>query len=334
VNYESKISPRLAREAADASMIDRTRLVLSISALLTVFIDPAGVDGVTSFTWIVLSGYTVHSFILYILPQIDRPFLKSMLVHWLDISWYALIVFFTGGANSSFFLFFFFVILASSFRWGFDQGARVTLASSALFVLTSLASTTTEVDIHRLLLRTTFVLALGYMIAYWGGAEVAQKHRLALLRDVSRLSNPRFGVDHTIAAVLEKTRAFFQASSCILVLRDNESETWTMRTAMERNASRSIKAEPISAHAASSLMAFTREQIVLYSRTLFSTVRGGGECLIYNPAPECWASCTGESGESLAELLEARSFITAPVSLRRGDGRIYVVSSAKVTPCF
>ncbi|MFD2270613.1 hypothetical protein ACFS07_04395 [Undibacterium arcticum] len=68
----------------------------------------------------------------------------------------------------------------------------------------------TEAEISRLLLRTTFLLALGYMIAYWGGSEVAQKkRRLALLRDVSQLSNPRFGVDHTIASVLEKDAGVF-----------------------------------------------------------------------------------------------------------------------------
>jgi signal transduction histidine kinase len=326
VNYESELSPPLVGEAADASMIDRTRLVLSISALLTVFVDPAIVDGVTGITWIVFFGYALHSLVLYILSQLDQRFLRSTLVHWLDVGWYALIVFFTGGGNSFFFVFFFFVILASSFRWGFQEGARVTLASSALFTLTGLVSVT-EVEISRLLLRTTFVLALGYMIAYWGGSEVAQKRRLALLRDISRLSNPRFGVDHTIASVLEKTRTFFTASSCILVKRDSESATWSLRTAMEDNAERSIKAERISAEAAAPLMAFPQEQIVIYNRGPWPAFAGLGECLMYDQKQPRWMRRIDESGDSLAELLEARSFITVPLSLRKGEGRIYVMSS-------
>jgi signal transduction histidine kinase len=326
VNYESEMSSRLVREAADASMVDRTRLVLSVSALLTVFIDPEVVDGITAFTWLVFGGYVLHSLVLYILPTLDQPFLKSTLVHWLDVGWYTLIVFFTGGSNSSFFLFFFFGILASSFRWGFEEGARVTLASSVLFALIGLISGS-EIEISRLLLRTTFVLALGYMIAYWGGSEVAQKRRLALLRDVSRLSNPRFGVDHTIASVLEKTRVFFRASSCILVMRDNESAIWSLRTVMEDNARRSIKAERISADAAAPLMAFSQEQIVVYTRSPWPALRRTGECLAYEHTQANWTSCIGEPVESLAELLEARSFITAPLSLRKGEGRMYVVSS-------
>ena len=39
-----------------------------------------------------------------------------------------------------------------AFRWGFDEGARVTLASVALFAACGLGSTT-EQDLPRLLLR-------------------------------------------------------------------------------------------------------------------------------------------------------------------------------------
>lgn len=326
MNYDSEISSRLARDAADATMVGRMRLVLSTSALLTIFIDPQGINELTSFAPLVFCGYILHSVVLYILSQLDRPFLQSKVIHWLDVGWYALIVFFTGGSNSFFFLFFFFAILTTSFRWGFEEGARVTLASSALFVVTGLVSVT-ETEIPRLLLRTTFMLALGYMIAYWGESDVAQKRRLTLLRDVSQLSNPRFGVDRTIASVLEQTRAFFKASSCILVKWDTESATWSLRTAMEDHAGRAINAEPISAEAAAPLMAFPQEQIVVYNRPLWPALPRTGGSRTLDTAQVRWTRRVGEPGESLAELLEARSFISAPLSLIKGEGRIYVVSS-------
>ena len=127
------------------------------------------------------------------------------MIHWLDICWYALIVLLTDGVHSPFFLFFFFAILTSSFRWGFEEGARVTLASVALFAACGMGSATSE-DLPRLLLRSTFILALGYMIIYWGRSKVELKRRLALLRAVSRLSNPRFGVDHTVTGSEARTR--------------------------------------------------------------------------------------------------------------------------------
>lgn len=327
MNHENEISARHARDAADASMVGRMRLVLSVSALLTVFIDPKGAGELMSFTWLVFCGYALHSVVLYILSQLDQPFLQSKLIHWLDVGWYALIVLFTGGESSFFYLFFFFAILTASFRWGFEEGARVTLASSALFAIIGLISVT-DAEIPRLLLRATFVLALGYMIAYWGGSDVAQKRRLALLRDVSQLSNPRFGVDHTIASVLENTRAFFKASSCILVMRDTESASWTLRTAMEDNPGRSINAERISAEAASPLMVFPQEQIVVYNRPLWPALaRTGGSSTLGGNAQVKWIKSVGEPGDGLAELLEACSFISAPLSLRKGEGRMYVISS-------
>mgnify|MGYP002138948710 CR=1 FL=1 len=65
----------------------------------------------------------------------------------------------------------------------FEEGARVTLASAGLFAATALFGET-DAELSRLLLRATFLLALGYMIAYWGGSAITQRSHLALLRDV------------------------------------------------------------------------------------------------------------------------------------------------------
>lgn len=325
MNYENEINAQMARDAAaDTSMVGRMRLVLSSSALLTAFIDPDGIGKLTSFTWLIFCAYTLHSIVLTILSQLDQRFSQSKLIPWLDIFWYALIVFFTGGANSFFSLFFFFAILTASFRWGFEEGARVTLASAGLFATTALVAES-EAEISRLLLRATFLLALGYMIAHWGGSEVAQKRRLALLRDVSQLSNPRFGVDHTIASVLEKTRAFFKGRSCILVMRDHESGTWSLRTA--GYAGQSIDAERISAEAAAPLMAFPKQQIVVYTAPLWPALPWTGGSRTFDNTQFRWIKHAAEPGERLAELLEARSFISAPLPLRKGEGRIYVVAA-------
>ena len=46
--------------------------------------------------------------------------------------------------------------------------------------------------------------------------------RLALLQQVAQLSNPRFGIDQSLAGVLARVRGFFQADCCLLVLRDQK----------------------------------------------------------------------------------------------------------------
>lgn len=323
-NKKESISTAAAA-AADTQMVDWMRLVLAISMLAAVFIDPSGLSGVNDFTWLVFSGYVFHSFAVYIYSRLNQSSLQSKLLHWLDVFWCVLIVFYTGGANSFFFLWFFFAILTSSFRWGFEEGARVTIASAVLFVASGLGLATVE-DISRLLLRATFLLAFGYMCSYWGGAKVALKRRLALLRDVSHLSNPRFGVDHTLTTVLENTRLFFKGGSCLLVTRDEESGIYSLRTVKEGHAKQSICAEPISAEAALPLMALSQDHIVVYTRPLWSSMALLGRSETYDTASNRWINCDGKASERLAELLGTRSFISAPLSLRKGECRIYVLS--------
>src|SRR5690606_30929669 len=128
----------------------------------------------------------------------------------------------TGGIDSIFFLFFLFAILTVSFRYGLEQGTRVTVASSVLFAACVLLPGN-DLDLPRLLMRTAFLLGFGYMSAHWGESRVRNAKRLALLREVGRLSNPRFGVECTIDRALQSVREFFGADAALLVLRDTES---------------------------------------------------------------------------------------------------------------
>lgn len=219
----------VASDSADSRMVGRMRLLLAVSALLAVLIDPAGVSSVEQSVWPVFLAYVIYSLAVYFSSQVWTTLIPSRLVHWMDAIWYALIMSMTGDVNSFFFLFFLFAILTASFRWGFEEGARITLFSVALFVACALRSSS-DGDLPRLLLRTTFLLSIGYMCVFWGASKVVLNRQIALLRDVSRISNPRFGVDQTITAVLEKTRAFFGASSCMLVLQDDEHANSSLRT--------------------------------------------------------------------------------------------------------
>ncbi|HWW07258.1 sensor histidine kinase [Collimonas sp.] len=243
----------------------------------------------------------------------------------MDVCWYALIVLFTGGVSSFFFLFFFFAILTSSFRWGFEEGARITVTSAILLAACGLMLDTKQ-DLPRLLLRTTFLLTFGYMSARWGESKIELKRRIALLRDVSRLSNPRFGVDHTITSVLKKTLAFFRGSSCILVIRDQDSAIDSLRTIKEGDAEQSINAVQIRAEAASRLMVFSQDQMVVYTRPVGPAMSILGGSLVYESASGSWLKRAEQTSQDMAELLETDSFISVPLSLRKGEGRIYVIS--------
>lgn len=146
-------------------LVNRMRLTLSIAVMMAVFIDPSGLSATQSFTWLVFYGYFLHSILIYVLTFIDHPLSRTVLPHRIDVLWFAMIVAFTGSVDSFFFLFFFFSILTSSFRWGYVEGAKVTIASTLLFVSCGWLLSE-EKDLSRLLLRSTFLLVLGYISVY------------------------------------------------------------------------------------------------------------------------------------------------------------------------
>ena len=312
---------------ADLTMIFGMRLLLAVTALLTLFINIEHMDVPPLPAWLALSLYVVHSAVLFLLLYVNVPVTHGRLIFWLDVLWYGLIVLCTGGGESYFFPFFFFVILTSSFQRGLDEGARITLASCLLLGLVSVVADH-ALNTPKLLLRMTFVMALGYMIAYWGGLSLLQKRRLALLREVSQQANPRFGVDHTVASILEKARVFFGASSCILVMRENGAEHWQLRTALNSGGGRPGYVSQMSEAAVAPLMGFGARQSVLYAPSLRARLRLGHALSAIERGGMRWQGLDTASGAALAELLDARSFISVSIPLRKGEGRIYVVSTS------
>ena len=192
------------------------RLVLASSAMFIVMLDPAGPRA----TYIALVLYTVYSFVIYVLSIRRSALLPQRILHWLDLLWYMPLIAVTGGSNSMFFFFLFFSILVASFGWGCIEGVRVTLVSASLFTIVGvLTLTENTLELNRFLLRPTSLLALGYMIAHWGGFEVKLKRRLGLLKDISDFSDPRFGLDQTVNRIMDRLRSFYKADSCLAVVQ-------------------------------------------------------------------------------------------------------------------
>ena len=324
------VDTRPHTDAIDLRLVNRMRLTLSISVLMAVFINPSGLSATQGFTWLVFFGYFFHSILIYVLTFINHPFSRTVSPHRIDVLWFALIVALTGGVESFFFLFFFFSILTSSFRWGFDEGAKVTIVSALLFVSCGWLLAEKD-DLSHLLLRAIFLLAIGYISVYWGESKVRLMNQLVLLREVSRLSNPRFGVSQTIANILDKTRVFFDATSCILVMQDKESGSFNLRAVKEKNARKAITDDPVNPELAALLLGQSHDHLLVYSRPV------GMLASLFHPASwaydcrdQCWTSQEENASKPLTELLDAGSFMSTPVSLRKQQGRLYVLSSGGV----
>jgi signal transduction histidine kinase len=320
----NEVSAPVASPGAEAWMVFGMRLLLAVSALLILYIGQGGIARPGEWAWLVFAAYALHSLVLLLVARSRANYWHGPVVYWIDIGWYGLMIQATGGGPSPFFSFFFFAILAASFRHGFDSGARLTLGAT-LVVTIAVMSTHDQVRAHLLLLRATFVLALGYMIAFWGGLSVDQRRRLALLRDVSRLSNPRFGVQHTLDSLIQKVLRFYGARTCVLLMQDGEE--WTLTTAHHPSSGRAIGRLSADGAAVQPLLDLGEGATILYrSRSRFLPARGA-RALRLAAGEQVWRACGDDACSAIADLLDTDCFISAALPLRKGSGRIFITGA-------
>jgi signal transduction histidine kinase len=319
-----------ALESVDDQMICLMRLILALSALLIIYIDPSEPDRFVAITYGALLIYSLYSAVLYYLSVRRSQRLPNSIAHWVDVGCFLILVALSSGTSSIFFFFFFFAILVASFRWGFTAGFRVTLASALLFTLVGFATAPAGpgFELNRFLLRPIYLLVLGYMIAFWGGREIRLKQRLRLLKEMTTLSNPRFGVGHTIGSMLKNLQAFYEAGSCLLIMDDparNEARLFRL----ERNQlAESVRAEVIPQQLTHLLLSLSEDLAIIYQgKQRLHWFRDSSDYALNLKGKDVDPAEWQRASRSLAAKLEIESFISVPLYYRgKAIGRLYLTA--------
>ncbi len=326
-NAAPAASTRIAAPDAEASMVFGMRLLLSLSMLLALYVQPGSLVQGGHWSILVFVVYALHSIVLLCVARSRAGFWHGPVIYWVDIGWYGLMLWASGGLPSPFFSLFIFAILTASFRHGFDAGARLTLGATFVIVLAVLGSHGFK-SLHILLLRATFILALGYMIAFWGGLAVDQRRRLAMLRDVSRLSNPRFGVQHTLDSLMGKILRFYGGTTCVLLMQDSQGN-WTLNTVHHP-----ATGHPISRHQVHEATALPLLELggttVLYRGGARWSLPGHGRATGLDAGARNWHDIDPAACACIADLLDTTWFISAPLPLLKGAGRIFVTANDRL----
>ena len=317
----------LTPESVDYKMVCLMRIVLSLSALVIIYIDPLEPDRYVAATYTALTLYIIYSAALYFLWTRHKAALEGA-APWVDVGCYLVLVSLSSGTNSIFFFFFFFAILVASFRQGFRAGLVMAVVSAVSFTFVGFVTSPTlrQLEWNRFLLRPIYLLVLGYMVAYWGGSEIKLKRQLNLLREVTDLANPRFGIAHTLGSVMKRLRAFYDADDCILVWSDERAgEHYLMESG--RDASEEpLRVERIPEPLAQLLSPLPENLSVIYNgqrnpRQLLYT-----GCY-YTPTQPKAADDAERRAEIVALVgrLEAESLISIPARFRGHIvGRLYL----------
>jgi signal transduction histidine kinase len=313
--------------SGDAPRIAVVRCILAFSGLIIIHFDHAGTANLTMLANISLMLYCIWSAILLLIVSPgSAPTLPPRYTHWGDVLFSSFLVALTQGASSIFVLLFLFAILAASFSRGFREGLLVTGASTVLFGLVGVwFALETELELDQILVRPVYLLALGYMIAYWGGNEIDQRRRLGILQLINNNHwNPRFGYDHAIAINLERMLYFFEAKSCVLILkRANSAATYAYYYAAQNTPGQATLPNELNEAAAKSFLGLSDDIVTLYTRQPVWWERI--TAALFHKDPVVINECKG-----LADILDTHCFITAPFVQRDGDtGRVFITSGGK-----
>jgi len=328
--HPSSSTDKLSAGLADSHLIATTRLILALSAVLIVdytSVLPFQGDA----TRLVLVLYIVYSGACYLLAA-RRIRLQQWVPswsYWTDIGWFTLLLALSGGSNSIFFFGFFFAILTASFERGFRSGILATAVSAVLFGTVSFAMMNEDplFERHRILVRLLYLFVLGYLMAHWGGLKTKLKRQLRLLQAMTTLSPPRQGVSNLIASTIDQLRSFYDADTCLLILGNPDTPEYSLHRVKRDNSATPTDIEPIPAEMLQLLLALPAEHAVVSSEGLLKWRRLDHT---YDVIKHQSTAKRGDVRRTLTTLLDAKSFITAPLwHHNQTVGRLYLTAQRR-----
>lgn len=314
----------LSEQWIDLRLIAGMRVVLGTSALLVSVLGSSQPRMWSVPTDIALILYSFYSMVIYHLSVRRHPLAAQKLIPWLDLLWYLPLLFFSTGSNSIFYYFFFFSIIVASFSWGLTAGLELTLASAVICTIIAFVTAPPgrPIQLNHLLLPPIGLLTFGYIIARWGGYHTELKNRLRLLKEVTVFSNPRYGIDRTIKAILESIRDFYDAEACLLVIPGKPgAESYQMyRVTRDTTPSRSAPPD-IGREAAAQFLEPSLDHAVIYRRNRSSHTR------LFDVKAKTFSETDSTRTDKLAGMLDAQRFISMPVYYRHQPvGRMYIIN--------
>jgi signal transduction histidine kinase len=308
-----------------------SRCLLAFAALAILWIDPSGPTPRLEWTYASLAVYCVYSVIVAAASYATHWPAPHRSLHWIDLCFYAWLVAVSGGAFLFYFAFFFYSILVASFVWGSKEGVLVTLVSVALFATIGLnvSPVLTESDISGVLIRAVFLFVFGIMMADLGGYERLHKRRLRLLKEITNPWSPRFGADHVTCVNLDRLLEFYDADSCVLVLRRLKPVPhYMMYSASRDKRARAAAPSRVDEEAAGALRRLPDSLAAYYhdpEGPLWTRVRGYAA---YDFDLSAYTTSFLADCAAWANLLDTYSFVTVPYAQRDGtSGRFFVTSN-------
>ena len=210
------------------------RVIVALTSLVAVYIDPTDPAKYRHAAYLVLVGYTAWSAIVSAALR-WRPANNAFVrvIHAADVIWPSLLCIYSDGADSPFFTLYLFALLSAAFRWGLWETATTALASvgalgfeSVMLVKGPAAWRDLEsgdLEVNKFIIRCVYLLLAGLMIGYLAESEKELRSENALInRMISRI-RVDYGLSASLSSVLNGVCEVFRGEYAVMLARDINS---------------------------------------------------------------------------------------------------------------
>jgi signal transduction histidine kinase len=336
----------ISAETLDGNLTALVRLVLGLMTLLVAAVEPREDVQLDPVIVAVIVAHIAYASVAYVLVlRRSSTAATHALNYRVDAVTFVLLISITGGTDDaiSYFaiLLFLFAAMTASLGWGVGAGLRLTMITAGLFSVAMLGRAgMSNFEGSHAFLHLSYILGLGVVAARWSGHHFTLHRRLGLLRDAGALSNPRFGVDRTIGARLERLRGFYDAHTCLLVTKSAEGAGWRLRRCERDRSDGAVHEEVLPPELEDALLCLPRDTLAVYARQPFYRQWLGYGCSWYEERRmdgsfgNRQVSYSQTSPESLLARFGGRSWLSVPVySGRHCLGRLHLTGGQAFDLC-
>jgi len=145
---------------------------------------------------------------------------EQQITYWLDTLWYLAFIAMSSGPASPFSFFLSLPLLFTSLRWGYAAGMRMAVFSSSMLIIigTMYMNTGASLQMADLLLPPVGLLTLGHLMATWSNSGLALNRRLASLKEINSLFNPRHNIEQMIDRVARHLATLYPIDKYVLLI--------------------------------------------------------------------------------------------------------------------
>lgn len=181
------MEPLYSPQSRAERLIAAGRVVLAVSSLFAVWLDPAEPAKYADVAYSLLAAYVVYSAAIALLVwRSDAPSHRLALVtHAFDLTFFSLFIYFTWGSASPFTAYFVFALVCATLRWQWRGTLWTALVSLAMFLGVGLWVAAVLDDpgfqVYPVIVRSVYLVVVAVLLGYLGVHEDHTRREMALL---------------------------------------------------------------------------------------------------------------------------------------------------------